>query len=301
MNRIKHILFTTFILTVIVFLSACATTNASNEESVNIATNPTGQGYNGAGTGIAEVIHSNTDMLVSIRPYTGPISWMHIFQNENEVNMGFLSLPEAVWAYNGENVFEESDNVRALVIGNYNESGGYVVRQDSGIDSLADLKGKKVAAVYPGNPIVKDILAADLHSVGLTFDDVEAVPISDPNAGFDALREGRVDAAFTGSPLAAGVLELHSNTPIEALSYGGFEPSEVDNLPEDVLEELQEFIPGADLVAFKGGYVDEKEAVLIRYPTVLIGSAELLSEEEAYKTVKALGKITKNCILHMDG
>jgi len=287
MNRKKVIFVSLFVSISLTLLSACTSTSASNDESVNIATNPTGQGYNGAGTGIAEVIKSNSDMMVSIRPYTGPISWMYIFQNEQEVNQGFLSLPEAVWAYNGENVFDESDNVRALVKGNFNVSGGYVVRQDSGIESLKDLKGKKVATEYPGNPIVSNILAADLNSVGLTYEDVEAVPISDPNAGLDALREGRVDAAFTGSPLAAGVLELHSNNPIKALPYGDYDASEFENLPDSTLEELQEFIPGADLTVFEGGYVEE-ETILIRYPTVLIGSSELLSEEEAYKTVKAL-------------
>lgn len=286
--KIKNIFFVSILISIsLSLLSACNSTSASNEESVNIATNPTGQGYNGAGTGIAEVLYSNSDMMVSIRPYTGPISWMHIFQNEQEVNQGFLSLPEAVWAYNGENVFDESDNVRALVKGNFNVSGGYVVRQDSGINSLKDLKGKKVATDYPGNPIVNDILSADLNSVGLSFGDVEAVPTSDPNAGLQALREGRVDAAFTGSPLAAGVLELHTNNPIKALPYGDYDATEFDNLPDQVTEELQEFIPGADLTLFEGGYVEE-ETILIRYPTVLIGSSELLSEEEAYNTVKAL-------------
>src|SRR5690625_1947707 len=106
----KNALFFSIIISIsLITLSACNSTSASNDESVNIATNPTGQGYNGAGTGIAEVIHSNSDMMVSIRPYTGPISWMYIFQNEQEVNQGFLSLPEAVWAYNGENVFDERD------------------------------------------------------------------------------------------------------------------------------------------------------------------------------------------------
>lgn len=271
----------------LIILSACSSTSASNDESVNIATNPTGQGYHGAGTGLAEVVNQNSDMMVSIRPYTGPISWMYIFQNEQEVNQGFLSLPEAIWAYNGENVFDESDNVRAFVKGNFNVSGGYVVRQDSGIDSLKDLEGKTVATEYPGNPIVRDILAADLNSVGLSFDDIEALPMSDPNAGLDALKEGRVDAAFTGSPLAAGVLELHANNPIKALPYGDYEPSEFDNLPAEAEGDLQQFIPGAELTLFEGGYVEE-ETILIRYPTVLIGSAELLSEEEAYKTVKAL-------------
>ncbi|MGJ9385265.1 TAXI family TRAP transporter solute-binding subunit [Salipaludibacillus sp. CF4.18] len=291
----KNLKIHTTVLSSLIVLSACggdSTGTGEGESSsssggVNIATHPAGQGYHGAGTGLADVIINNSELQVSIRPYSGPATWMSIFNNDQEVNMGFLSLPDAIWAYNGENVFEESDNIRALVAGNENVLGGYTVRQDSGINSLQDLEGKSVAAEYPGNNIISSILEAELSSVGLTLDDLEPVPISDPNAGLDALREGRVDAVFTGSPEAAGALELHSANPIKALPYGNYVATEIDNISESDLEALETFIPGADITAFEGGYVEE-ETALITYPTILIGSADQLSDEEAYNVVKAL-------------
>ncbi|SDJ08115.1 TAXI family TRAP transporter solute-binding subunit [Alteribacillus bidgolensis] len=279
---------------VLLSLTACgeeseSTVNGDNSASggVNIATHPSGQAYNGAGTGIADVIKDNSDMQVSVKPYSGPASWMSIFNEQQEVNAGFLSLPDAVWAYNGESVFDESENVRALVKGNFNVAGGYTVEEDSGIDSLTDLEGRKVAADYPGNNIISVIFEAQLNSVDMTFDDLDQVPISDPNTGLQALREGRVEATFTGSPEAAGTLELDSAISIKSLNFGDYTSSEIDSIPEEEINELQSLIPGAEVIPYKGGFVPE-ETSLISYPTAFIGHAEQLSEDDAYNIVKSL-------------
>ncbi|VWC60351.1 sulfonate ABC transporter substrate-binding protein [Burkholderia lata] len=66
-----------------------------------------------------------------------------------------------------------------------------VVRKDSPIRSLADLKGKKIAATRGTDPFLFTLRA--LHTVGLTRDDVEIVNLQHPD-GRAALANGQVDA-----------------------------------------------------------------------------------------------------------
>lgn len=67
--------------------------------------------------------------------------------------------------------------------------------EGSGIDSVADLKGKTIA--YPGIPFQKDFLATVLEGAGLTLADVKLRRV-----GYflqSELVEGRADAVFGGS------------------------------------------------------------------------------------------------------
>ncbi|WP_036045482.1 aliphatic sulfonate ABC transporter substrate-binding protein [Paraburkholderia mimosarum] len=66
-----------------------------------------------------------------------------------------------------------------------------VVRKDSPLKSLADLKGKKIAATKGTDPYLFTLRA--LHTVGLTKDDVEIVNLQHPD-GRTALVNGQVDA-----------------------------------------------------------------------------------------------------------
>ncbi|MBN3814403.1 aliphatic sulfonate ABC transporter substrate-binding protein [Paraburkholderia sp. Ac-20347] len=66
-----------------------------------------------------------------------------------------------------------------------------VVRKDSPIKTLADLKGKKIAATKGTDPYLFTLRA--LHTAGLTRDDVEIVNLQHPD-GRTALVNGQVDA-----------------------------------------------------------------------------------------------------------
>ena len=63
------------------------------------------------------------------------------------IESGFPQADVANWAFTGEGVFEGKPNVPGLrLIANlYPESVHLVVRKGSGIKSVADLKGKRVA------------------------------------------------------------------------------------------------------------------------------------------------------------
>ena len=71
---------------------------------------------------------------------------------------------------------------------------GMMVRKDSGIKTLADLKGKKVAMI-PASPACKALHEGYLAFAGLGLDDVEVVPVSSWGAAWKSVIDGSTDTA----------------------------------------------------------------------------------------------------------
>ncbi|MDY0743719.1 aliphatic sulfonate ABC transporter substrate-binding protein [Paucibacter sp. R3-3] len=90
--------------------------------------------------------------------------------------------------------------IRAPYIFSRPEWTALVVRHDSNIKTLADLKGKKVAATKGTDPYL--FLLRALHVAGLKRDDIEHVALQHAD-GRAALEQGRVDAWAGLDPLMA--------------------------------------------------------------------------------------------------
>lgn len=96
--------------------------------------------------------------------------------------------------------------IRAPYIFSRPEWTALVVPRDSAIKSLADLKGRKVAATKGTDPYL--FLLRSLQTVGLKKSDIEHVPLQHAD-GLAALRAGQVDAWAGLDPLMASA-ELDS-------------------------------------------------------------------------------------------
>jgi len=77
------------------------------------------------------------------------------------------------------------------------ESEGILVGKDSGINSLADLKGKKVA--YNNASIAQYLLVKALATIDLTLEDITPVILTPPDASI-AFEKGEVDAWVVWDP-----------------------------------------------------------------------------------------------------
>jgi sulfonate transport system substrate-binding protein len=73
-----------------------------------------------------------------------------------------------------------------------------VARRSSGITSIADLKGKRVATIEPTS--AGYFLHRMLATQGLSFDDITAVPMTPLSNMTEALRKGEVDAVAIWEP-----------------------------------------------------------------------------------------------------
>ncbi len=71
---------------------------------------------------------------------------------------------------------------------------GVLANPDSGINTPADLKGKKWMVIRPGSALLRDVADATLMGYGLTENDVQVLEHSSSAEFVAAMKEGRVDA-----------------------------------------------------------------------------------------------------------
>ncbi|MGY4691480.1 TAXI family TRAP transporter solute-binding subunit [Salibacterium sp. K-3] len=276
-------------------LSACGESSSNEnaegssggDSSIDIATLAEGTAFHVSGSGIASLIGEETPINATVNPYSGLMTWKQMM-HEGDVDFGITQRGLASWAYTGYEEFDipQTDNVRTVVSGNFTNLTGLAVQEDSGIDSLKDLEGKKVAAGYGGDPGTDRLAEIPLLSVGLSFEDVETVQVADAPSGVEALRNGRVDAAFVGVPTQGTNLEVDEAVGIKALNLGGVSPDNIDDFPQDFKERMQELNPGLKPVAFQGGLIEE-EKVIYGYPIDLLAGSHV-SEDTVYKITKTL-------------
>lgn len=138
------------------------------------------------------------------------------------IESGFSQSDVAYWAYTGTGVFEGKPAIDGLrsIANLYPESIHIVARADSGIESVADLKGKKVSLDEPGSGTLVDarlILAA----YGLTEQDIEPEYLK-PNQAADLMRDGNMDAFFfVGGFPAGAIAELATSRAIKLVPITG--------------------------------------------------------------------------------
>ncbi|MET3508211.1 TAXI family TRAP transporter solute-binding subunit [Halalkalibacter oceani] len=259
-------------------------------ETINFATSPVGTSANAMGNGLASMISNRSEVSVTIQPYSGVNGWVPLL-NTGEVALGADSAIDLVWAFQGEETagYEEAiQEMRLLVRGNFLSATGLVVREDSGIKSIADLKGKRVAAEFPGSAVGLAITEAALYANGLTWDDVQPVPIPTIVAGIEALQDNRLDATFALVPTAPVMSEAHNATGLYALDFiDGFEPGQLDDIPQEQVDEILQRLPIAEMTTVQPeGYIQE-ETIGIRYPNYMVTSTHY-SDETVYEMMEAL-------------
>ncbi|MBE9640367.1 TAXI family TRAP transporter solute-binding subunit [Salipiger pacificus] len=124
---------------------------------------------------------------------------------------GFSQSDVATWAYTGTGIWDGKEPVEKLrAIANlYPESIHLVASADSGIASVADLKGKRVSMDEPGSGTLVDARII-LEGYGLSEADVKAEFLK-PDQAADRMRDGAMDAFFfVGGYPAGAIAELSS-------------------------------------------------------------------------------------------
>lgn len=137
---------------------------------------------------------------------------------------GFAQSDVVTWAQTGTGIWEGKEPVEKLrMIANlYPESIHLVASSDSGIASVADLKGKRVSLDEPGSGTLVDARII-LGAYGLTEDDVEAAFLK-PDQAAERMRDGAMDAFFfVGGFPAGAIAELASQHGITLVPIAGEE------------------------------------------------------------------------------
>ncbi|WP_164512330.1 TAXI family TRAP transporter solute-binding subunit [Oceaniglobus ichthyenteri] len=157
--------------------------------------------------------------------------------NAGELEFGIANVVQYTYAVNGTGMSEGRPNPNLRMVATLMPfRNGYVVREDSGINSIADLKGKR-APVFTQGALGDFITKAYLANGGLTMDDVEGVAVPNFPRMWASFAEGSTDVTIVVVG-AANSREYDATFGIKYLSY--------DDSPE-AQAAMTEFLPQAYL------------------------------------------------------
>jgi len=169
-------------------------------KSVTIGTNTPGTLFYALAGGLAKVISDKSSVQATVQPYSGTSTFLPLLNN-GELDFGIVNGVDMGMAYagpklkvGGRNPFPHSPNTRLVMRGAPLRAAA-VVKKDSGIKSMQDVKGKRVTGEYPAHLAVWYNMFGILASAGLSWKDVTVVPVPAVNDGMDALIQGRADVS----------------------------------------------------------------------------------------------------------
>jgi hypothetical protein len=167
-------------------------------KSVAIGSNPPGSLFYALGSGLAKVVSEASPIQAQIQPYAGTSTFVPLLAT-GELDLGVVNAVDMGMVYRGQkfqvggrNPFPHVPQARLIMRGSPLRSS-LIVRKDSPIKTIADVKGKRVTGEYPAQLAVWYNVFGALSNGGLTWKDVRVVPVPAVNEGVDALVQGRAD------------------------------------------------------------------------------------------------------------
>jgi TRAP transporter TAXI family solute receptor len=278
----KRVLIVTLVL--IVALAAVITGYTPQKQFLSIATGGTGGVYFPLGGALAQILNKDIrNMEASARVTGASVANANLLATAGAdgVEIAFLQNDIAYYSFHGLEMFRDrkNDQIRGIAT-LYPEVIQLIVTQASGIRSVRDLVGRRVAVGAAGSGTeanARQILSA--FGVQYTaLAKVEYLPFGDATA---QIRDGHLDAAFVtaGTPTAA-VTELANSIAIALVPITG---------PEvDALRTTHPFYTRHTIAAATyRGITEPVETIAVRAMIAVKGS---LSDRLVYDITRALFK-----------
>jgi len=196
--------------------AAASATPDFTGKTLNIVTGGTGGVYIVLGAGLADLLSKKMKIAASAQQTTASVDNMK-FIGQGKADVAFTLADTAFDAVKGNAPFTEKVDAQAIAViyGNYTH---IVVKADSGINSIADLKGKRVSVGAAGSG-TETIANRVLESYGLDANkDIQRERLAAADSA-NGVRDGKLDAFFFSGGLPVGaVSDLANSVNIKLLS-----------------------------------------------------------------------------------
>ena len=199
------------------FTGCNGNSDVEGKKFLNIGTGGTAGTYYPIGGAIAEVLNKEIPGMSASAQSTGASVANVNMLGDGTIDLATVQNDIAYYAANGTEMFKDK-RVGGLtgIASLYPETCQFVTLRSSGIKSLSELKGKRVAVGAVGSGVeanVRQILAA----YGVSYDDIDAQFLSFAE-GASALKDGNVDVAvLTAGYPTASVQDIGAQNPIRLL------------------------------------------------------------------------------------
>ena len=249
------------------------------QQQLSIATGGTGGAYYPIGGGLAELINRHIDGYAAVAEVTGAsvenVALIH--RGDSDIAIG---LGDSVYqGFTGTGQFEgrQAEGMRVLA-SVYPNAVQIVVPAESDIQSLEDLRGKRVSVGAPGSGTELNARAL-LEAVGMTYDDLSAAQRLNFNETADALRDGDIDAGiWSVAAPASSIMNLTATRNIRLIP-----------ITEEQVAASQEIEPIFAAYTLQSGLYDgmAEDVPTVGIPNVWFVSEEM-DEDLAYELTKML-------------
>ena len=173
---------------------------AATTPPASIGANPPGTVFYAVASALAKVANEAGAARLTVQPYTGSSTFMPLMESGelefgvvNAVDMG-LAFRAPGFKIGGRNPYSPAPGIRLVMRGSPLLIA-LLVRRDSPIRTVQDVRGKRVTGEYPAHLAVWYNMFGLLATGGLTWNDVKIVPVPAVNDGLDALVQGRADVS----------------------------------------------------------------------------------------------------------
>lgn len=247
-------------------------------ENISIATGGTGGVYYPVGGGLASLLSKKVPGMEATAEVTGgSVDNLKLLSND-ATYIGFSMADAALDAYKGENKFKGREEPVRTLAALYPNRLHLVTVEGRDIETIADLKGRRISSGSPGS--ATEVMALRMLEAAGLSDDVTRERLSVAES-VNALKDNKIDAFFwVGGLPTAAVTDL-ANTP-------GTKIKMIDNA--DLVEPMnqkygklyvKDVIPKS---VYNGMDKDNHQASVMN---ILVANASM-SDETAYNIVKTL-------------
>ena len=185
-------------------------------QTVGMATTQQGSYTNSAGSAIAKVVSEKTDLRMRVQPFAGSSVYVPEL-NAGEIEFGLANVFETYLASTGGELYKgrKHPDLRIVSVLVPFRATTYV-RADSDIKTLADLKGKRAPSGWTSQAILGPVFGGHLANGGLSYDDIEKVPVANVIQAANDFAAGKTDV-FIFAMGAGKVREVAAKVKIRVL------------------------------------------------------------------------------------